>query len=292
MAAPRFLHWAEENGVMAQSIEASHHRADARRMSVDAESEAGPLLRHHIHSTHSAARRSSLPAAAGVPGVQEYQCRLALLQHAWSSVQMGKRLQFGKDAVALLDYAEDSLSYHVGCALALFGLPLPAAEETVMNATAYLTGTVAEVTSTPAHAVSPRSFSLAMQRDLYALTESVHALTLLHLGMVEPAMQMAKAALDRAEALRTRGSSSVDNDKDDALLLDTLRRVVVMAVTALEDAASALEVTLSPHLLAYIAVCLPSSAVSALAAFASGRSPRRTACYTRQTCPCTLPRDR
>lgn len=196
MAASLFLHWVKENRVMTQSIEASHDRANARRMSVDAGSEAGPLPRHHIHSTRSAARRSSLPAAAGVTGEQEYQCRLALLVRAWSNVQAGERLQVGKDAVALLDYAEDSLSYHVGCALALFGLPLPAANKTVMNATAYLTGIVADTTSTPAHVVSPRSFSPAMQGHLHVLTESVHALTFLHLGMVEPALQVAKAALD------------------------------------------------------------------------------------------------
>ncbi|GET89411.1 hypothetical protein, conserved [Leishmania tarentolae] len=229
MAASRFLHWAEEKGVMMDSMRTGDHRANAQR--------------------------SSLPALAGVSGLQEYQVRLALLVRAWSGVQVGERLQFGKDVVALLDYAEDSLSYHVGCALALFGLPLPTAKETVMNATACFTGTVADAPPTSPHAVSAHSFSRNVQMYLYVVTESVHALTLLHLGMVEPAMRVAKTALDRAKSLKTSGNSSFCYDKDDAFLLDTLRRVVVISATALEDSASVLGVALSPHLLAYIAVC-------------------------------------
>ncbi|KAG5502104.1 hypothetical protein GH5_05049 [Leishmania sp. Ghana 2012 LV757] len=254
IAASRFLHWAEKIGMMAQSIEASDYRAGALPMAGDAGDEAGPLPSHHCHSTHSVARQSSLPHLADAPGLQEYQGRLALLVRARSSLQVGERLQFGKDVVTLLDYAEDSLSYHVGCSLALFGLPLPAARETVTIATANFTRVGAEVTPTATQAVSFGSFSTTIQRYLYVLTESVHALTLLQLGMVEPAMRVAKAALDRARALRVRGNSAAEGDEDDALLLDTLRSVVVIAATALEDATSVLEVTLSPHLLAYIAV--------------------------------------
>nr|CAJ2474560.1 unnamed protein product [Leishmania braziliensis] len=229
MAASRFLHLVEAAGIMTQPIEASDHRANTRL--------------------------SWLPTATHVLGLQEYQCRLALFVRAWSSLQVGERLQFGKDTVTLLDYAEDSLSYHVGCSLALFGLPLPAAKETVMTSTAYFTRPVAKVTPPAARADSAGSFSPAVQIYLYVLTESVHALTLLQLGMMEAAMGVAKTALDRTKALRMCGNSAVDSDRCDALLLSTLRHVVVIAATALEDSTSVLEVSLLPDLLAHIAVC-------------------------------------
>ncbi|KAG5476356.1 hypothetical protein LSCM1_04058 [Leishmania martiniquensis] len=253
MAVSRFLHWAEKIGMVTQPIGTSHHPLDARSEAGAAGGEAEALPCHHYDSTFSAAR-SPLPHAPNVPGM-EYHVRLALFMQAWSSLQVGERLQFGKDVVTLLDYADDSLSYHVGCSLSLFGLPLPAANETVMADTVRFTGASADVKRVAALADSAANFSPTIQRYLYVLTESVHALTLLQLGMVEPAMRVAKIALDRAKDMQVRGCSATESSMhDDALLLDTLRNVVVITGTALEDATSVLGVTLSPHLLAYIAV--------------------------------------
>ncbi|KAK7201174.1 hypothetical protein NESM_000178800 [Novymonas esmeraldas] len=236
IAASRFLHWAEATGLVALAMQKERYPDQG--------------------GIGGSQARSTSPRPLAAPGAREYQCRLALLVRAWASLQLGERLQFSKDVVALLEYPEDSLCHHVGCAFALFGMPLPAAKETVMLSTTYVTGALATTTTaaTNTGAKSAGRFSPTVQRYLYVLTESVHALTLLRLGMMRPAMGVAKAALARMEALRVRGVSAVDSDRDDAMLLGTLCDVVVMAATALEDAASVLDVPLSPHRLAYIAV--------------------------------------
>ncbi|KAG5501810.1 hypothetical protein JKF63_04079 [Porcisia hertigi] len=250
IAASRFLHWAESNGAMRRSVEASYHHEGRKGTSEDARSQT------RSRPTHcSAQRHALLPAAAGAPGFQDYQCRLALFVRAWSSLLVGERLQFGKDVEALLDYAEDSLSYHIGCALALYGLPLPAAKETVMSATAHFTCAGATVTPLGVRAGPVDGVSPILQAYLYVLTESVHALMLLQIGMVESAMEVAKAALDRTKVRRALLNRAVNINRAEDLLLGTLHDLVVITATALEDATSVLEVPLTPHHLAYIAVC-------------------------------------
>jgi hypothetical protein len=220
LAASRFLHWAVTNGGLSVT---------------------GGSPGHVMQQNTS----TFPPQNAVAPGLQRYQCRFAVFLRAWSALQIGERLQAGKDIISLLEDKEDSLSYHVGCALALYGLPLPQARDSLLIATHQFTN--ATVKATGPGAPAPTSFSTLVQGYLYLLAEAVHATTLLQLGLVQQVMEVTKVALQRAE---TCGLT-----EEDTLPLGALRDVLVTAATAMEDSNTILDVPLSPHRLVYLAVC-------------------------------------
>ncbi|KPA86770.1 hypothetical protein ABB37_00838 [Leptomonas pyrrhocoris] len=243
MAASRFLQWAEVGGGVQSSSDAASGGSPSRATQ---NWKSGRTFHHTQNGepTRPAQSSTSQPFST-VPGLRRYQHRFALFLRAWSALQIGERLQAGKDIIALMEDKEDSLCYHVGCALALYGLPLPQAKDALLTATHTFTNAAAKTTGPDAP--SGTSFSTVVQGYLYVLTEAIHATTLLQLGLVQQTIAVATAALQRAERSELR--------EEDTMPLGALRDVVVLAATAMEDSRVVLDVSLSPDRLVYVAVC-------------------------------------
>ncbi|KPI85053.1 hypothetical protein ABL78_5891 [Leptomonas seymouri] len=241
IAASRFLHLVESRRSSKGSYnpleeEVAHHPSQNME-------NVGASSGMQASATSALPRASMLLST--MPSIQPYHLAFALFLRAWSALQIGERVQAGKDIVTLLEEKEDTLGYHVGCALALYGLPLPQAKDTLLAATHNFTNAVIKTVGPGAPAAT--SFSLLAQGYLYLLAEAVHATTLLQLGLVQQTIDVARSALKHAEASKLT--------EEDTLPLGTLRDVLVTAATAMEDSNAILDIPLSPHRLAYIAVC-------------------------------------
>ena len=238
MAASRFLRWAETHG----GDKSPPAQQDTNENDDDDNDDERGIICGQVNNSSTSPPSSQ---QVTVPGLQRYQQCLAIFLRAWSALQIGERLQAGKDILALLENKVDTLGFHVGCALGLYGLPLPQAKDTLLTAAHNFTSATTKAIGP--NKPAPTSFSTRVQGYLYLLTEAVHATMLLQLGLVQATADVATTALQSAA---TSGLT-----EEDTLPLGALRDVLVVAATALEDANAVLDVTLSPHRLAYVAVC-------------------------------------
>ncbi|RNF00692.1 hypothetical protein TraAM80_07466 [Trypanosoma rangeli] len=169
--------------------------------------------------------RSAIAAATRFLSVEEFNFSITdenmrvmtRFLRCMSLIELGERTIAAKDALDLLR-DENYFISTVGASISAFLMPL---SQAVKMVTSYEGET-------------------QLQDYVFALCEYVHALTLVQLGCMEAALKVLRCAI----------SAASNHDVGDWML-----NLMTIACTALEDSATLLKISLSPHRQLYISLC-------------------------------------